>query len=253
MSMFVLGFSLFSTPALAQEEPAEAPGTDPAGNADLERGRELFQNGKTLFEEGQYADAIVAWEEAHRLTKRPKLLFNIANAHERLGDYQQAIDVLNRYRAFAEADEKDALERRLTNLERLSEEQEADREAAQPVTPTPAPVTPPPSSGPGAGRVVGVGLIGLGAVGIVSGSVMGLSANQAGDDAKDLCVAKGDGYLCPAGATELLDQNRSRALTADLTLGAGVASAVVGTVLVLTGKGRSVAVGANRIRFSGTF
>jgi tetratricopeptide (TPR) repeat protein len=76
-----------------------------------ERARQLYLNGATLYDEGEYALAVEAFEEAWRLSRRPGLLYNVAQAWQRLGDLDRAIDALNRYRVYATADEADQLRR----------------------------------------------------------------------------------------------------------------------------------------------
>ena len=93
-------------PPAHAEDPTEA------------RAKELFENGARLYEEGQYDDAVMAWQAAYQLSPRPLLLFNMANAYERLGRYQEAYDFLNRYRALAPSDERETLERRIRNIEK---------------------------------------------------------------------------------------------------------------------------------------
>ncbi len=115
-----------STPARA--EPTEA---------EVQRAREIYENGQALYREGRYEDALVAFEEAYRLSERPGLLYNMASCSERLGDYRGALAHLNRYRVYATPDERVALERRLTNLElRLAD-------AAAAAVPPPPPAPPP--------------------------------------------------------------------------------------------------------------
>ena len=103
--------------ALAQER-----GVDPA---DDQRARELYLNGVELFDEGEYALAIEAFEASYDLSRRPDLLFNISTSWERLGDPEAALEALNRYRVFAEPGEKEELRRRKEYLREL-----IDREAA---------------------------------------------------------------------------------------------------------------------------
>jgi hypothetical protein len=55
-----------------------------AGAADHEAdGRALFEIGVKSYQEGQFAAAIVAFGEAYRITKRPGLLFSLAQAFRR--------------------------------------------------------------------------------------------------------------------------------------------------------------------------
>jgi len=50
-----------------------------------------FEQGNELFQKGQYAEAIKAYTEAHRLAPHPSALFNIARCHENLGDHINAL------------------------------------------------------------------------------------------------------------------------------------------------------------------
>ena len=90
---------LGSQPGLAQS---------PSGDSDA-RARHLYRNGELLYAEGLYSDAIAAWESAYDLSDRPLLLYNMANAQERLGRWEDALQSLNRYRAFAPLEERDVL------------------------------------------------------------------------------------------------------------------------------------------------
>ena len=153
-----------------------------AQDADTDQAKVLFQNGTRLYEEGRYEDAIAAFEKAYELSKRPALLFNISNAHERLGNLEAALETLNEYRIYAKPEDQDKLATRALMLERRLEEQQSEPAVA--VAPAPAPVAAPaPSSeapatlergGKGAGPVV---LSTVGAVLAVGGGVgAGLTA-----------------------------------------------------------------------------
>lgn len=198
---------------------------------DEERAKELYNNGRQLYEEGRYEDAIAAWEEAYRVSNRALLLFNIANAYERIGAYQKAIDSLSRYRAFAPEDEREQLERRLRNLElRLAEQQAATAVAVRP--PDPAPVEPAPEPEPAPKDRVSVVpwlLVGAGGVAIASGLGVGGAALGARADASGLCATNG---ICPEEASTLIKKDRTLSLVADLTTGLGVATAGTGVLLV---------------------
>ncbi|MCB9763760.1 MAG: hypothetical protein H6739_28585 [Alphaproteobacteria bacterium] len=125
---------------LALAAPGLAHAQDDA--AEEQRAKELFYNGRDLYNEGLYQEAILAFEESYRLSGRHELLLNIASAQERLGQVQEAVDTLNRYRAYAPADEREALERRIRNLERRLAE-EAENQPPEPVA-QPAPAQPDP-------------------------------------------------------------------------------------------------------------
>jgi tetratricopeptide (TPR) repeat protein len=220
---------------------AEAPASMSA--EEEARGRELYDNGALLYEEGRYEDAIFAWTEGYRLSGRSGFLYNIANAQERLGRYAEALDTLGRYRALARADEREVLDRRIRSLE--------DRLGALPPAPVPAPVPAPdrdpplpePLPGGGGGRagrtIVGSALLSVGAVGLGVGAAFGLRSRAAGREAESVCVDGSTGLLCPGSAGGALRVNRQSALVADLGLLGGVLAGVGGAVVLSTGDRRA--------------
>ena len=125
----------FAVPAFGQEAGAETE----------ERAKLLFTNGSRLYEEGRYEQAIAAFEEAYDLSSQPVLLYNIANAWERLGDVPHALEALDRYRLYAPAEEQDVLLARAQALERRQVDVVA---APEPVGIGAAPVLPPPATRP---------------------------------------------------------------------------------------------------------
>jgi tetratricopeptide (TPR) repeat protein len=186
----------------------------------------LFDNGRGLYNEGQYSDAIAAWERAYALSPRPLILFNIANAYERDGQIQKAIDVLNRYRAFAAAGEGDVILRRIRNLE--------DRVAKQvPVIEMPPPTVPTRKPVP----VVELGLVSFGAVGLVTGALLGSSSRNQGTLAAVFCA--GSQQPCQVAGAEYLQKERQLALGADVSFGVGLVALTTGVGLwVLRAKKR---------------
>ena len=103
---------------------AAVPGSAWADDEDV-RARELYRNGEQLYEEGLYEDAIVAWERAYDLSGRPLLLYNIANALERIGKWEEALRRINQYRAFATEAERETLDRRMRAIERRIDEKQS--------------------------------------------------------------------------------------------------------------------------------
>ncbi len=196
--------------ALAQTDPDEV------------RARELYENGAILYEEGEYEEAIAAWEAAYALSEEPLLYYNIANAYERMGRYDEAIDALARYRAFAPTEEREALDRRLRNLETRRQEQAAA------TTPTPtSPVT--PDTRLSVATAAPVALVGLGVVGLGTGATMGFRARGASRELSSLCV---DG-LCPATAQSLLVIEQRSAITADVGFAVGAIALGAGMVWLI--------------------
>jgi tetratricopeptide (TPR) repeat protein len=93
--------------------------------ADLNEAKMLFKNGKMLFDEGRYSNAIKSWERSYEISKKPILLYNIAIAYEEMGDLEKAIEYIYEYRSYAEMDQQDFLKEKITELEekkRLNDE-----------------------------------------------------------------------------------------------------------------------------------
>lgn len=210
-----------------------------------ERAEQLYYNGEALYEEGQYEAAILAFEEAYRLSGEPLLLYNIANAYERLGELDHAIDYLTRYRAFAPPDERESLRRRVRNLERRMEAAET-----------------PPSSGDagsdlagdadaGAGQPDDSGgdqsafgpaewaLTGVAAGSLATGVAFSFIARGRRQDVEDQCVMVSSSTICPTSAEDDHDAWRRSAIAADVGYGLAVASTVALVVLLATSSNAS--------------
>jgi tetratricopeptide (TPR) repeat protein len=82
---------------VAQEADAPPPLSDPDA-AELDRAaRSLFEAGKIAFDLGRYEEALEYLQQAHDLSQRPILLFNIASTLDRLRRDQEALDTFERY------------------------------------------------------------------------------------------------------------------------------------------------------------
>jgi serine/threonine protein kinase len=220
-----------ATPAFAQSD------TDA-------RARELFENGARLYDEGLYNEAIAAWRAAYQLSPdKALLLYNMANAYERLGRYQEALDNLNRYRAVAPSEERETLERRMRAIERRIEELKERASSAPEGDPlldaSQSRMTVSTSStstaGTGAGpHPAGIALIAGGGVGLAVGGVLGGLALQQRASARALCidVASG-GTLCPSEAKAHIDQDRSLSLGGDIAMIAGGVALGAGVIILV--------------------
>ena len=249
--------------AVAFASPAFGQGGAPR-SADDERARVLYENGAILYEEGQYEDAVTAWQQAYELSDRPLFLFNIANALERIGRWTEALEYLNRYRAFAAAEERTVLERRMRNIERRldaaretaaesagergrreeaaaaerREKEEARRAEARAEAEADAAaeaeaeaaLTSGPPSGP---LVPGVVLMGVGGGLLATGGALAGIALTARAEAAAQCKDLGDSVLCPVAAEAALDRDARLSLGSDIAFGIGAGVAATGLVLVL--------------------
>lgn len=207
---------LCGTAAYAQEaEPA-----DQAADADAQA-RQLYENGATLYDEGRYEQAITAFEASYELSGRHPLLLNIANAQERLGQLDAAVDTLNDYRIYADADTQVTLERRIRVLEeRIAERPAEPAPAAAAPAPAPAPA-PQPAEVPATRKTNSVKWVALGTGAAVAGA-FGTSTALSYSDGRS---ARDD------GDREAYDSARNLNTLSGVLAGVGGALVVVGIAL----------------------
>jgi hypothetical protein len=74
-----------------------ALGASVARADDAQKARELFTQGNTFFDLGQFDKAIDAWQQGYQLKNDPGFLYNIAQAYRTQGDAQKAIFFYKRY------------------------------------------------------------------------------------------------------------------------------------------------------------
>jgi|GEM_PF-1675073 len=246
--LVLLTFAL--TPAFAAAQPVD----DQADS----RAREIFVNGVELYEEGRYDLAIEAFQEAYRLSRRPDLLFNIANTFEKLDQLPEAIDALQRYRVYARPEERADITERIRGWERelasrrtgepiVIEDEPADGLAEEPADePTEEPADEPteepadpfggrrdapaprsPAVNPAGPVLIGAGSLAAGAFGAVAGVTWGQAR-----DARTLNDQAGWEAVRPLNNASLV------------ALGVGAATALAGVAVSLvdaTRRGGSVA------------
>ena len=240
------------------------------GNAeDDERAREFFISGKTLYQEGRYRDALVAFETAYRKSSRPAILRSIAYCHEKLGEFDSALAVLRRYRGLA-AEEKiegiDQAIRRIesqmiANLEADLKRTEAEASEPQPESqaPTPPIERPEPVYGErprwrvGAGPIVLYSFAGAGAI---VGGVFALQAKRARTETAARC-STGDAIFCRDTAATYINQDWLYSLIADTGFGVATAGFVGGTIWMVRENASpthvGLGVGLNGIAVKGRF
>src|SRR5688500_18778210 len=83
---------LVSTSALAQPTPTPKPADDQVAQA-----RQLYLEGKSHYDVGDYAKSIEIWKRAYVLSNAPMLLFNSAQAYRLSGDCATALKVYASY------------------------------------------------------------------------------------------------------------------------------------------------------------
>ena len=189
-----------------------------------ERARQLFQAGDEHYANGRYEDALAAFEEAYSLSARPLLLFNMANAQERAGLYDDAIDSLERYLPDADEDESSRIETRLESLRAR-----AARVRDLTTNPETAEAT---SDEPGLSPL-GPILLGVGGAALVGGLVLALRAKSARSDLDGLCAESGEQRFCQVEAESAQTRDRRSSIGADVLFVAGAAAVGVGLYFLL--------------------
>lgn len=217
-------------------------GTSWADDSDDEKAREAYYVGDNHYAAGRYEEALEYFEKAYALSKRPQLLYNIANAYERMGDYQAAADYLRRYLRSPEADDVSSVRERIRRLEMNAEAKRKELQAAGEPEPKsnkpPADDQPTPrvdvvatteDSSRASRKPAYLFLAGSGAA-LITATIFGLAAESAASDAEEVCTGGG---LCPESAEDALNREKRFALVADISLVAGLASAGVGVYLLI--------------------
>ena len=118
--LLVACVATFSSLTPVQAQQASPGPTDPsaAGLSGDEEARMRFELGRRYYDTGRFVEAAREFAEAHRLSGRTELLYNLFLAYRDAGDDQHAIETLRAYIPSLEAGERRTqLEARLRVLE----------------------------------------------------------------------------------------------------------------------------------------
>lgn len=214
--------------------------------------REAFERGRIHYDNGEFAKASGAFEEAYKLSGREGLLYNLYLAYRDANEQGKAAEALRGYLAKVEVIENRAqLEARLKALdegiaqrkaaEAAKAEQEREREreraeqerAAQQAAAASQPLAPPVAAPPkDKWWLVPVAVMSGGGALMLGGVVTGVMANSRSSELEDKCV---DGQ-CPPDLKSTADSGKTLALVTDVLLFGGLATAVAGGVLLFLKK-----------------
>lgn len=219
--------------ALAQDGDADsveaegmaAPPDEPSPEDDA-RARELYRIGDDLYAQGRYEEALASFQEAYDLSRRTLLLYNIANAQERAGHWEDAIGTLREYLYTVEGDERAQIQSRLESLERRVERLRAMQQNPNEQPPAP----PPPKLSP-----VGPILLGAGGLMLGAGIAFAVLAGGARDDLDAMCRDADGRTLCPAEASSAQTRDRAFSISADVALLAAAGLVAAGIIVLVTG------------------
>jgi tetratricopeptide (TPR) repeat protein len=226
-------------------KPAAAAATSPENQA-----REAFERGRIHYDNGDFARAATAFEEAYKLSGREGLLYNLYLAYRDANQQENAAQALRQYLAKVEVIENRAqLESRLKALEagiaerKAAEAREAEDQrhaaelkaqqeeqlAAQKAAAERAPEAQPE---PPKWWRTPVIIMGAGGALMAGSLVTGLMTNSKTSELEDKC----DGSSCPESLKPTYDSAKTLALVTDILLFGGIATAAVGGVLMLLKK-----------------
>lgn len=85
--------ALFTVAVLMQSQGAFAQ-SDPGRDAEA---RGLFEAGRAAFDQGRYQDALEYFDRSYQLSRRPQLLYNLGQVHDRLRHDDEALQALTQY------------------------------------------------------------------------------------------------------------------------------------------------------------
>lgn len=102
------------TPLARADDSAQAD--CPRRVDEVPEARQSFVHGERLYAAGHYEQAVVAYAAAYQSSKQPQLLFNLANAYERMGERTRAAGLLERYLRCARPADSDLVAERVRRL-----------------------------------------------------------------------------------------------------------------------------------------
>lgn len=210
---------LLATTAHAQESEAEETeevAAEPQLSPQDARARDLFREGDELYAQGRYEEALANFEEAYELSQRPLLLYNIANAQERAGAWDDAIATLERYLPHAYEAEQERIESRIASLRRRAARLREMREReAQGLRPEP--------------RELGGPLLVSASAALIGGGIaLALLANAARNDLEDECEKVDGRQICMSGASDSADRDLRMSVGADVLFIAAAGTLALG-------------------------
>jgi len=243
LAAFVTLLAALSAPALAQQRvpcaDAEAEGSEssePEGTAgelgeNEEQARRLYLLGDDLYMQGRYAEALAAFEESYELSGRALLLYNMANVHERSGDFEQALLKLEAYLPDSTDEERPRLRTRIESLrDRIERIEERRRREQQELLRLQAGGPQQPSKPLNVPAL----LTTLGGVALLGGGIgLAVLARNAGNELDEGCATTGSGTFCPEELEGQVKRERRASAVADGLFVGGAVAVGIGLYLFL--------------------
>ena len=233
----------------------------------IDAAKNHFAAGKAYYHENRWEDALREFHEAHRLSKRPALLYNIALCNERLLRYDEAVETLRNYlKIDPNAEGRADIERKIADLDTARKNtRPGERPPPLPVRSpsdgsvvkgSPQPPTPPviaavpgaaePKPQPAPRRRLATWIVGAAGVALLAaGAGTAVASHSDFQTLNDLCGPTRS--QCPEGWEATRDRGQQLAWAADGLLAAG-GLAVVGAAVLYFLEGRTVAEPGDKAR-----
>ena len=258
--LVVIALALFTLPAAAGKGPSKK---------ELRLAKRNFRKGEKHYKVGEFAEAAAAYKEAYRLSEKPALLFNIAQAFRKAETYKEALYFYQGYlrdnrrarnrgdvkrlikeleglvaaeeQAAAEAEKKRAEEERLRREEekqkRAAEQRRLELERKKKEAEfARQQARRERLKGSSALRVSGIVTGSLGLVAIGGGTFFALSARSDWDEINQLAV---DGGRWSPSFQDKYDKAETKETLATVGLATGGAAVIAGGLMLYFGRDRS--------------
>jgi len=189
-----------------------------------QRGKAIWNEGNTLYNLGEFAEAIKKYEEAYRINPNPNILYNLGQAHRQKKDYEAAIFNFRAYlRLKPNAPNQTVVLDLIKELEELVDKQKTSEQKPPVNVETPPPPAPPPlEERRWYEDKIGWGVVGVGLVAAGVGVVFLARASSQSSDAQTT--------MDQQQAIDLNDSARSSRTIGGVLAGAGAAIVVGGVV-----------------------
>jgi hypothetical protein len=124
VSALILAGALATPAARAQAAPSEAA-------------RRLYIAGSEAYAERRYPDAVRAFREAHAITHRPELLYNLGIAQAAAGEARAAVESLSLFRDAGAPglEDRTSLDRQIAEQQQVAEQQQSAAQAGPAAAP----------------------------------------------------------------------------------------------------------------------
>ena len=218
---------------VARAAPVSA---EPDAMSDEQAARSAFARGRAAYDNGHFAEAARAFEEAYRLSGKDALLYNLYLAHRDANHQEEAAEALRAFLAkVPDIDNHGQLEARLKALDEGIAWERAQREKAQALereAAKPAPAPPPENKRPRRMVLAGYALSGTAGAFLVGALATGIDTRKKEQKLEDGCDAT---RTCPRSLEDTARSGERLAHTTDALLFSGLAMAGAGATLLVLG------------------